>query len=311
MKRKLVLLCSGGLALIAVSAFMFSNARTEAAIAETVVSIPEPVDYDRGFEIQILVNGRPLEEYAARGKSYVEAIAGAEYEVRIRNPLPYRVAVALSVDGLNTIDARRTSAWNASKWVIEPYGSISINGWQMSSERARRFYFTSERDSYGAKLGQTSNLGVVSAVFFRERRPYPVPVTPGPPRPRPLYEEDGRDSNKAESPSAGSSGESAENKSRSGGTTSADSLRRQPPSVQPQTDDEYAATGIGRSVHNDVRWVNMELDSRPTAEVTIRYEYNPALVRLGILPRRYERPDPLRRREGTRGFEDRRFSPEP
>jgi hypothetical protein len=58
--------------------------------------------------------------------------------------------------------------------------------------------------------------------------------------------------------------------------------------------------------------VNMDLDSHPAAEVTIRYEYYPALVRLGILPRRYyERPDPLRRREGARGFEDRRFSPEP
>lgn len=308
MKRKLVLLGCGGLALIAVSAFMFSNARTEAAVSETVVSVPEPVDFDRGFEVQILVNGRPLEEYAGRGKSYVEAIAGAEYEVTIRNPLPYRVAVALSVDGLNTIDARRSSAWNASKWVIEPYGTISISGWQMSSERARRFYFTSERDSYGAKLGQTSNLGVVSAVFFRERRPYPVPVTPPPPRPRPLYKEDGRE--QSEAPSAGSSAgsESRAEDSASARKNSAGERRGQ---IAPQPDDEYAATGIGRSVHNDVRWVNMQLDSRPAAEVTIRYEYYPALVRLGILPRRYERPDPLRRREGARGFEDRRFSPEP
>jgi hypothetical protein len=310
-KRKLVLLCCGGLALIAVSAFMFSNTRTEAALSETIVSVPEPVDYDRGFEVQILVNGRPLEEYAARGKSYVEAIAGAEYEVRIRNPLPYRVAVALSVDGLNTIDARRSSAWNASKWVIEPYGTISIGGWQMSSERARRFYFTSERDSYGAKLGQTSNLGVVSAVFFRERRPYPVPITPGPPpRPRPPYQEDGRDKS-SESPSAGSSAGS-ESRAEDSASARKDSTVERRGQIAPQPDDEYAATGIGRSVHNDVRWVNMDLDSRPAAEVTIRYEYYPALVRLGILPRRYyERPDPLRRREGARGFEDRRFSPEP
>ena len=155
MKRRLILLGCGGLALIAVSAFMFSNSRTEAAVSETIVSVPEPVDFERGLEVQILVDGRPLEEYAAHGKTYIEAIAGAEYEVRIRNPLPYRVAVALSVDGLNSIDARHSSAWNASKWVIEPYGTINISGWQMSSERARRFYFTSERDSYGAKLGQT------------------------------------------------------------------------------------------------------------------------------------------------------------
>ena len=316
MKRTLVLICCG-LALIAVSAFKFSSAKTATVMSETAmdtaVDIDQRVISDRAFEIEILVDGRPLEEYAARGTTYVEALAGAEYEVRVHNPLPYRVAVALSVDGLNTIDARHTTAWNASKWVIEPYGTINISGWQMSSERARRFYFTSERDSYGAKLGQTSNLGLVSAVFFRERRPIPVPISP-PPRPRPIYEEDGRVNKESESPSSQSAGSAADNagsESKSRGSTSADTLRRQAPMAQPQPDDEYAATGIGRSVQNDVRWVNMELDSHPAAEVTIRYEYYPALVRLGILPRRYERPDSLRRREGARGFEDRRFSPEP
>lgn len=251
---------------------------------------------DRRFEVQLIVTGRPLDEYFARGKSYVEAIEGAEYEVQVRNPLPYRVAVALSVDGLNTIDARRTTAWNASKWVIEPYGTINITGWQMSSARARHFYFTSERDSYGAKLGQTANLGVVQAVFFRERRPIAVPVTP-PPQPRPRYEEDGPRDNSSSAPTAGA------------GTDS--SAKQRKGTIAPVQDDEYAATGIGRSVHNAVRWVNLELESRPTAEVMIRYEYYSALVRLGIVPRSYARPDTLRRREGASGFEDRRFSPEP
>jgi hypothetical protein len=294
-KKKLVIVGCAVSALVFVGVSLFSNNRTEASSSEVENNVQYPT-YERGFEVQIIVAGRPLEEYNARGKSYVEALAGAEYEVRIRNPLPYRVAVALSVDGLNSIDARRTTAWNASKWVIEPYGTITVTGWQMSSERARQFYFTSERDSYGAKLGQTSNLGVVSAVFFRERRPIPVPVTP-PPHPRPPYEEErGRDE-KSKAPSAG--------------VGTADSTVRRQAEIAPVPDDEYAATGIGRSVHNDVRWVNMELESRPAAEVTIRYEYYPALVRLGILPRPYPRPDPLRRREGSTGFEDRRFSPEP
>jgi hypothetical protein len=261
-----------------------------------VLETSQRIVAERQFEVRLLVNGRPLDEYYARGKGYVEAIEGAEYEVRIWNPLPYRVAVALSVDGLNTIDARRTTAWNASKWVIEPYGTINIGGWQMSSGRARRFYFTSERDSYGAKLGQTSNLGVVQAVFFRERRSIAVPVAP-PPRSRPMNEEDGRRDSRSSAPMAGAQSEN--------------SAKQKQGDIAPAPDDEYAATGIGRSVHNDVRWVNLELDSRPTAEVTIRYEYYPALVRLGIVPRSYSRPDSLRRREGATGFEDRRFSPEP
>ncbi|HET6892435.1 MAG TPA: hypothetical protein VFH31_15135, partial [Pyrinomonadaceae bacterium] len=176
---------------------------------------------------------------------------------------------------------------------------IHVGGWQMSSERARRFYFTSERDSYAAKLGQTSNLGVISVVFFREVRPVPIPIAP-PPRVRPLYEEDrssqSRPSKRSEAPSSGESQSAA--RDRSG-------------AIAPVPDDEYAATGIGRSVRNDVRWVNMDLDSRPAGEVTIRYEFYQGLVRLGIMPRPYYRPDPLGRREGATGFEDRRFSPEP
>jgi hypothetical protein len=307
-KRVVVLLCCGGLTLLAVSAFAFSKSPTEAAANDMIPQYRQPVHPIAAFDVQVLVHGQPLDEYVARGKSYVEAIAGAEYEVRIRNPLPYRVAVALSVDGLNTIDARHTTAWNASKWVIEPYGSIDVSGWQMSSERARRFYFTSERDSYGAKLGQTANLGNISAVFFRERRSYPVPIAP-PPRPRPMYEEDGLHKN-SPAPRSGTTAEPSAGASDSAGRDEQSTLARKG-QIAPQPDDEYAATGIGRSIHNDVRWVNMDLDSRPAGEVVIRYEYYPALVRLGVLPRAYPRPDSLLRRERGSGFEDRRFSPEP
>src|SRR5262249_40305302 len=134
----------------------------------------EPFDFepvpaaDNGFSVEVLIDGAPVAEYAARGRRYIEAFERAEYELRIHNPSSSRVAVALAVDGLNTIDARHTSAWDAHKWVIEPYGTIHVRGWQMSSENARRFYFTTERDSYAAKLGQAANLGVISAVFFRE-----------------------------------------------------------------------------------------------------------------------------------------------
>lgn len=245
------------------------------------------------FQVDVLVDGRPLAEYYARGKSYIEALEGVEYEIRISNPLPDRVAVALSVDGLNTIDARHTSAWSSSKWVIEPYQTITIGGWQMSSERARRFYFTSERDSYGARLGQSSNLGLIGAVFFRERNRRPIPIAP--PQPRDSEERSAGDS----------SSEAQSAKSRAGETA-----KQGRGAVSSMPNDDYAATGIGRSVQNDVRWVNMDLDSQPAAELSIRYEYYPALVRLGVIPRQYD-PDPLRRRERSKGFEDRRFSPEP
>src|SRR5258708_23610419 len=144
-----------------------AQANADEANLMTEESYTEPVVAENGFTVDVLVDRRPMTEYAARGRRYVEALENAEYEVRVHNPTGSRVAVALSVDGLNSIDARHTSAWDAHKWVIDPYGTISVRGWQMSSESARRFYFTTERDSYAAKLGQTANLGVISAVFFR------------------------------------------------------------------------------------------------------------------------------------------------
>ena len=202
------------------------------------------------FEVDVLVDGRPLAEYQAKGRTYVEAIQGEEYEIRLRNRSSDTVAVALSVDGLNSIDASRTSPWNASKWVIEPYQTITISGWQMDSDHARRFYFTTERDSYAAKLGVKTNLGTISAVFYRERRRV-IPITPPYPTPRPVDREEIQGSadsrSSAEAPTAGAS-------------------------KSARARDE-AATGIGRSVRHDVRYVDMDLESRPAAELTICYDY--------------------------------------
>ncbi len=303
-KRVLMTACLGLLiAIIGVLTLQYGS-RTALALrsveAQSTVEEynPEPAIAENGFSVAVLIDGRPVPEYAARGRSYFEALENAEYELRIHNSLGARVAVALSVDGLNTIDARHTSAWEAHKWVIEPYGTISVRGWQMSSENARRFYFTTERDSYAAKLGQATNLGVISAVFFREREPFViVPVTPGPPR------RSGKN-DQTSAPAPSSAGES------SARAESGRDRARQKTVPYPPLDDESAATGIGRSVRNDVQWIRMDLDSRPAGEITIRYEYRAALVRLGILPRDYQQSDVLDRRERAKGFEP-RYCPVP
>ena len=59
-----------------------------------------------------------------------------------------------------------------------------IPGWQVSNAASRKFFFTGERGSYGAALGKTQDLGVIEAVFFREKLPYRVE--------RRWKEEDGR-----------------------------------------------------------------------------------------------------------------------
>jgi len=285
-----------------------STANAEPVTAEEIESMVEPAVTDNGFSVEVIIDGRAAMEYAAAGRRYIEALENAEYELRIHNPTGSRVAVALAVDGLNSIDARHTSAWDAHKWVIEPYGTISVRGWQMSSESARRFYFTTERDSYAAKLGQASNLGLISAVFFRERRPITIlPVTPAPRR-----SEDKEKDERSDWPSSNNNQNAPSSAPSSAGEASRNAAKQRSasPSYYPPPDDESAATGIGRSVPNGVQWIKMDLDPRPAGEVTIRYDYRSALVRLGIIPRDYPRPDVLNRRERAQGFEP-KYCPEP
>ena len=154
------------LTLIAIAtAVSFAGVPTAAAIEDTALSL------------EILVNGMPLNEIAARGTTYIEAVKHAEYSIRLRNNTASRLAVALAVDGLNTIDAKTTDPKTASKWVLDPWRTVTIDGWQIGPDTARKFFFTSEDKSYGAWLGKTSNLGVIEAVAYREFVP-PPPAEP-------------------------------------------------------------------------------------------------------------------------------------
>jgi hypothetical protein len=59
-----------------------------------------------------------------------------------------------------------------------------------------------------------------------------------------------------------------------------------------------------------VQMVSLELESAPAATVSLRYEFRPQLVKLGVLPPARPADDVLTRREGARGFEP-GFCPEP
>jgi hypothetical protein len=255
---------------------------------------------ERGpYSVEVLVDGATLTEYASRGRTYVEAREEHEYSIRLSNHTSRRVAVALSVDGLNVIDAETTSARTATKWILGPYQTITLDGWQTGASTARRFFFTSEGRSYGAWLGKTANLGVISAAFFRERRPDPPPPIY---RPQERSELDSSSRNKLSEPGASKRRDSAAEGSP-------------PPDVrapiEQEASEDLAATGIGREIEHRVRRVSFDAESSPAAVMEIRYEYRDALVRLGVLPLRHGLGPELERRESAHGFEDLDFAPDP
>jgi hypothetical protein len=246
------------------------------------------------FEVQVLIGGRPAPQENWGGERRVEAVPGAEYELRLTNPLPERVAVAVSVDGLNVIDARHTTAWDASKWVIHPHGTLTLSGWQVGSERARRFYFTTERDAYATRIGRPGDFGAISAVFYREGTPVRE-ITPG----RLSLPERDEFGSRAAEPSAAASSLRA----LPGGDA------RQREHVAPSWRSRgRAATGIGDSVRSEVQEVTMQLERDPAAVVTLRYGFRPVPPRPIIVPG--FAPEP-----GARGWntprEHGRFATEP
>jgi len=168
--------------------------------------------------------------------------------------------------------------------VIEPYSTLIVSGWQVSDSRARRFYFTTERDSYATRIGQPADFGAITAVFFREKRDYVI-------QPKPRVYKDDAESKRKESQGS----ESSSNKA----SGAADS---RPCCPSPDSD---AATGIGRDIQNGVEWIDMKLEERSTATVTIRYEYRNALVRMGVIQ---NNQGVVKKRERVN---DNRYAPEP
>lgn len=266
--------------LAVVAGFGLAAASALPVPAETC-RVPNPLT---SYSMQILVDGRPLTVYTATGTRYVEALKGREYAVRLTNHTGERVAVALAVDGLNSIDAKHTSAADARKWILGRWETVTLSGWQTSSGTARRFVFTTEPKSYGAWMGRTNDLGVISAAFFRESR-LRDSITAAPVPAEPMA---GQRFERSDAPSA--------NREVLGGMEKS------------AAKDELAATGIGREIDHRVVEVAFDEESSPASVINFRYEFHDALVRLGVLRGIDE---PLARRERSRGFSDSGFAPDP
>lgn len=125
------------------------------------------------FNVYVITEkGNRFAEFEKYNGTYLQVWKDAPYSIVIHNPLPVRAAVAVSIDGLNVIDAKRTSANKASKWIIKPKSNITLRGWQTGRSSLRRFVFTDQKESYAQWKGDrdrndyTENLGVIGVAFF-------------------------------------------------------------------------------------------------------------------------------------------------
>jgi len=227
--------------------------------------------------VSVQVDGRQTSLYPApdgSGRYYLEARAGSRYAVALANRTGERVGVVLAVDGLNAISGEQAKG-RGRMYVLDPWQSTSVQGWRSSLQEVRQFTFVDERRSYAARAGKANEkMGWIEVAVYRERQALAqaTPYTyPEPRRPYPI-EDQARE--RAQAPAAPEAS-SAKNERDSGARAegNADATLR-----------SYPGTGWGQRAHDPVVLVSFDPEAEPRERITLRYEYRPTLVALGVLP---------------------------
>jgi hypothetical protein len=128
--------------------------------------------------LEILVDGKPMRTIQHHGKTYLPVLRlGTEYEIRVRNYGPYRVAAMISVDGLSVLNGQPASEDHPG-YIVAPRSSIVIKGWRRNMESVAAFSFEERDKSYAARVGRPENIGVLGLIAVEElaARPRPLPT---------------------------------------------------------------------------------------------------------------------------------------
>ena len=279
----------------------------------------------RLVDVQLLVDGQPAPLYFAPGRSdrhYLQAFAGRNYSVVLRNNTGNRVAVLLAVDGLNAVDGERTKLRsNEAMYVLGPWESATIRGWRTSLREIRRFVFVDEQRSYASRTGQVnSDMGWIRVLAFREQRPWwekpqadwgrvksgyrdyntgPLPPVPqASPVPAPDGSEPQAQGGDTKDEAAPYRRNLPEAKRQAVSPEARENMAR----GEAESRSSFPGTGWGERREDRVRRVEFTPEAVAADHLVLRYEYASGLRALGIPPVRGPWRDRLGERDGDLGF---------
>ena len=221
--------------------------------------------------------GQTLPNWRHAGDSWIAGAPGHRYAVRLTNRSGQRVLAVLSVDGVNAVSGE-TASPQQTGYVLEPYQSTEIAGWRKDLSQVAAFEFTSLSNSYAARTGRPSDVGVIGIAVFREK-----------PRWRTHDHEIGAMHERR----LGAGRQSAERSAAPAGAPSArdEGLAKSMPAPMPQ---ESLGTGHGQREYSSARQVNFErAHASPDELVSLRYDSWNNLVAMGVIAR----PLPPHRRQ--------------
>jgi hypothetical protein len=232
-----------------------------------------------------------LPTYSKGGRTYVMGTVGSRYSIVLTNPTYQRVEAVVSVDGLDAMDGKPANYAEKRGYILDPYGSATIEGFRTSYEQVATFRFSSVADSYAGRLGQARDVGVIGVAFFPERPP-PAPPPPPPepyyyPRPSAMRHAPAPSSNDTSPPTSGpaapvspsqAGGPSLDGLASQGRAAGAD-VRRESARSRPGLGTEFGEARDSRISTTAFERAN---SSTPSEVVAIRYNDRAGLLALGI-----------------------------
>jgi hypothetical protein len=256
----------------------------------------------RLVDVQIRVDGDAAPLYWAPGhddRRYVQAFAGRNYSIVLRNNTDRRVAVLLAVDGLNAVNGEMSRlSPNEDMYVLSPREQATIRGWRTSLDEVRRFVFVDENRSYAERTGQAnSDMGWIRVLTFNEQRPWwQTRNDIGKRRRTPFFNDDHAQS--APVPPDLAPRAQADSKDGAPGA-----MKSMAPEAQNdlRQDGNFPGTGWGERKQDHVQRTQFTPDPFAVDHLIFRYEYASGLQALGIQPVRRWR-DRLGERDGEMGF---------
>jgi hypothetical protein len=119
--------------------------------------------------LEVLVDGHPLRTVEHAGKTYLPVSRlGTEYEIRVWNHGPRRIAAIVSVDGLSVINGKPATE-SQPGYLVEANSSIVIKGWRRNLETVAAFRFEEREKSYATLVGRPENIGVLGLIAVEEQ----------------------------------------------------------------------------------------------------------------------------------------------
>ena len=197
----------------------------------------------------------------------------------------------LSVDGRDAVSGAPGDFASQRGYHVPPHGSVLVNGFRQSLERAAAFRFSRPAASYSSRMGTPENVGVIGVAFFAERSPRriaPPPYVPyddhgSRPRAGDTWSAHGRSSATSRAEQA----PAARPSSRGGAPAPTSPAKRRASDyddAERESSPSRLGTEYGESTYSPVSEVPFQRQNsfRPDAVVSVRYDDADGLVARGF-----------------------------